>query len=245
MYLGPYRFRPSRWPTLVVLLLLPVLISLGLWQLDRAEQKRAWLAATEAGRQREPLDLNAVQPAYDAVAHRRTVVRGRYDSSRQVLLDNQVRDRQTGYLVLTPLRLAGTDLAVLVDRGWIPSPADRSQLPNVGLAAAAVTLRGVVDRGPSVGIKMGEAAAGSGWPLRMQYLDYDRLRRELPYPLLPYLIRLDPGEPHGYRRDWQPVDEMGPATHIGYAVQWFGLALALVVIYLVVNIERMETADRD
>ena len=58
------------------------------------------------------------------------------------------------------------------------------------------------------------------------------------------MIRLDPDQPQGFRRDWRPVTEMGPATHVGYAVQWFGLALALVVIYVVVNIRRVENAAK-
>jgi surfeit locus 1 family protein len=243
--LGRYDFRPSRWPTLVVLLVLPLLLSLGFWQLDRAEQKRAWLARHDAGRQQEAVDLNAVQPAYDAVAHRQAVVRGVYDPAHQVLLENQIRDRRTGYLVLTPLRIEGTGAVVLVDRGWLPASGDRRELPDLTLEAVEVTAHGVIDRGPSVGLKMGDSVVAEGWPLRVQYLDYQELDRRLPYPVLPYLIRLDPAQPHGYRRDWQPVDAMGPATHVGYAVQWFGLAIALVVIYLVVNTKRVESKDRD
>lgn len=245
MNIGGYRFRPSRWPTLVVLLLLPFLLALGFWQLDRAEQKRQWLAGIEAGRGQPPLDLNAVQPAYETAAHRRAVATGRYDPAHQVLLDNQVRDQRWGYLVLTPLRLQGTDLAVLVDRGWVPAPADRKQLPDLAVEDALTAIRGDVDLGPSLGLKLGEAISDESWPLRIQYLDYEALSQRLPYRILPYLIRLDPAEAQGYRRDWEPVVPMGPSTHIGYAVQWFGLAIALFVIYVVVNTKRVGSVGRD
>ena len=237
-----YRFRPGLWPTLAVLLLLPLLLGLGFWQLDRAEQKRAWLAQLAAAAQQEAVNLNAVQPDYPAVAQRRVEARGRYDADRQLLLDNQIRAGRQGYLVLTPLRLAGSEWAVLVDRGWVPAPLDRGQLPEVAIEELQVHVRGVLDKGPSAGLRLGEASSETGWPLRLQYLDFDLLAQRLPYPLLPYLIRLDPDQPQGFRRDWRPVTEMGPATHVGYAVQWFGLALALVVIYVVVNIRRVENA---
>lgn len=245
MNIGGYRFRPSRWPTLVVLLLLPMLLALGFWQLDRAEQKREWLAAVETGRRQPPLDLNVAQPAYEAAAHRRAVATGRYDAAHQVLLDNQVRDQRWGYLVLTPLRLDGTDLAVLVDRGWLAAPPDRTQLPELTVEGTPTTVRGDIDRGPSIGLRLGGAVSDASWPLRIQYLDYDALNRRLPYRILPYLIRLDPTEPQGYRRDWEPVPPMGPSTHIGYAVQWFGLATALLVIYIVVNTKRIRSAGRE
>lgn len=245
MRLGRYRFQPSLWPSLAVLLLLPLLLGLGFWQLDRAEQKRAWLVQLKMAAQQDAVNLNVSQPEFEHAAHRHAKASGRYDAAHQVLLDNQVRDRRQGYLVLTPLRLAGSDLAVLVDRGWVPAPPARSQLPPVDIAELAVTVQGVIDKGPSAGLKLGEAAGEAGWPLRLQYLDYALLAQRLPYSLLPYLIRLDPDQPQGYRRDWQPVTEMGPATHVGYAVQWFGLALALVVIYVVVNTRRLEKAARD
>lgn len=243
MRIGAYSFRPSRWPSLVVLLLLPVLISLGFWQLDRAEQKRAWLSSLEAAEQREVVDLNAAQPDYAALAHRRVVAHGEYDSAHQLLLDNQVRDKRPGYLVLTPLRLAGSDAAVLVDRGWIPAAPDR-RLPEISVTERAVVVRGVIDSGPSVGLKLGAATAEADWPLRLQYLDFSLLEQRLPYPILPYLVRLDPDQAQGYRRDWQPVTGLSSSSHVGYAVQWFGLALTLVVIYLVVNTRRVENTNR-
>lgn len=244
MRLGRYRFQPSLWPSLAALLLLPLLLGLGFWQLDRAEQKRAWLAQLERAAQQDAVDLNASQPEFDAAARRRAEASGRYDAAHQVLLDNQVRDRRQGYLVLTPLRLAGSEQAVLVDRGWVPAPPDRRQMPEIEIAEPAVAVLGVIDKGPSAGLKLGAAASEDSWPLRLQYLDFELLAQRLPYPLLPYVIRLDPDQPQGYRRDWQPVTEMGPATHVGYAVQWFGLALALVVIYVVVNTRRLEKAAR-
>lgn len=247
VHIGSYRFNPGLWPTLITLVLLPFLVSLGFWQLDRAAQKREWLANLEAAAHREALDLNAVMPDdYQDAAQRHVHVRGRYDAARQLLLENQVRDKQPGYLVLTPLLIEGSDRAVLVDRGWVPAAADRGRLPDITTVSGdPLQVRGIADSGPSVGFRMGEAVVETKWPLRLQYLDYEAIGLRLPYPILPYLIRLNMDEPNGYRRDWEPVSEMGAATHLGYAVQWFGLALALAVIYVVVNTKRTEIPHRD
>lgn len=238
MRIGGFRFNPGLWPTLATLVLLPLLLSLGFWQLDRADQKRAFLASVELGREAAPVDLNRETPGYDQVRHHRARAVGEYDGAHQLLIENQIRDGRSGYQVLTPLRLRGTDLAVLVDRGWLPAPARRTELPDVTAPAGPQPVSGVIDSGPAPGLKLGGAGEESGWPRRVQFLDYAGLGALLPYRVLPYLIRLDDEVTGGYRRDWQPVQEMGPARHQAYAVQWFGLALALLVIYLVVNLKR-------
>lgn len=238
MRIGAYRFRPGLWPTLATALLLPILLSLGFWQLERAGEKREFLESLERGRQAPPIQLNSEQPTLAEARHRSVEARGRYAREHQFLLENQIRDGRPGYLVLTPLQLEGTDTAVLVDRGWVPAPGDRMRLPDVEVPAGFIEVEGVLDRGPSIGLRLGEPATGTGWPRRLQYLDYGYLGDALPYRVLPYLVRLDPSATGGFRRDWQPVTPMGPQTHRGYAAQWFGLAAALVVIYLVVNIKR-------
>lgn len=239
MRIGPYRFRPSLLPTLATLLLLPVLIGLGLWQLQRADEKTEILAALAAAEQAPALDLNEAAPAYSSARYRRARAHGHWDPQHQFLVDNQVRNGVPGYHVLTPLRLP-EGRAILVDRGWIPAGADRLNLPSVDMAAGSAEVSGRIDRGPSVALRMGPPGRGP-WPQRLVYMDYAYIEQALGYPVLPYLIRLDPRHPQGYHREWQPVPPMGPNKHLGYAVQWFALALTLLVIFFAVNLKR----DRD
>ncbi|MBA1148697.1 SURF1 family protein [Ectothiorhodospiraceae bacterium WFHF3C12] len=239
MRIGPFLFRPKTIPTLVTLLLLPLLLGLGVWQLDRAEQKREIMRSRASGAEAAVLDLNRAQPGYDEARHRQARLRGRYDPQRQFLLDNQIRNGRAGYHVITPLRLADGSGAVLVDRGWVPAPPRRSRLPDIEITAEMRTVHGQVDDGPGVGIRMGEPAVEARWPRRLAYLDYGYMGSALPYPLLSdYLVQLDPAAPDGYVREWERV-EFGPERHVGYAVQWFALALALFLIYLLVNTRRV------
>lgn len=238
-----YHFRPSLVPTLAVVALLPILVSLGFWQLDRAEQKRALTASLEAGKSAAAIDLNRERPDFDAARYRRAVAAGSFDPSHQILVENQVRDGRPGFEVLTPLRLDGRDEAVLVARGWIPADPSGAAAAELGVEDAPRAITGVIDAGPSVGLRIGEPAVTDDWPRRVAYIDYDYLGQALPYPIRPYLVRLDPDAPQGFRRDWRPVEEMGPERHVGYAVQWFALAATLLAIYLVVNLKRTESSD--
>lgn len=239
MRIGAYQFRPRLVPTLVTLLLLPALVGLGFWQLDRAEQKQAILEGRAQGRSLPPVDLNAGRPGYDRIKHRRATARGHYDSAHQFLVDNQTRKGRPGYQVLTPLVLDGGQGAILVDRGWVPAPLDRDQLPAVPAPETARTVHGLIDDGPSVGIRMGRPASDQRWPRRIAYVDYAYMDSVLPYGLrADYLVELSPDEPAGYVREWN-VMEFGPKRHLGYAVQWFGLATALLLIFVFVNTKRV------
>ncbi len=241
MTLGPYQFHPSLWPTLAFLLVLPGLIALGFWQLDRAEQKHDLLARVQAARQAEPMQLAAADlPEPEGIRFRRVMASGRYDSERQVLLDNQVQEGRVGYLVLTPLRIEGSDFAVLVNRGWRLASLDRSELPEIAVDERSREIAGLATRGPAVGLPMGESGARNGdWPRRVQYIDFAALGDALPYRLLPAIV--DPS-PAGNALEAR-LAEFGPPRHVGYAVQWFALAAALAVLYVVLTLKRRRQDD--
>lgn len=246
MRIGRFQFRAGLVPTLATIVLFPLLVSLGFWQLHRAEERQAIVDAYETRGEREPLDLNRDTVPAGESPTRNASARGRYDSDRQLLVDNQTHQRDVGYHVLTPLRLEGRDAAVLVDRGWVPAGDDRQELPDVRVSEAPRTVTGHVDQGPPTGIRLGGMAEGeTGWPLRVQYLDFAELEDRLDEPLLPLVLRLDPDAPHGFTRDWGPAfrDGYGPERNRGYAVQWFALAAALAVIFITVNTRRVSAND--
>ncbi len=241
MRLGSFDFRPGLIPTAAFLVLLPMLIGLGMWQLDRAEQRAGLLATFDAQRTATPVDLNRDRVDAETMLFRPATADGAFLQERQLLLDNQTHRRTVGYNVLTPYRLAGRDQAVLVDRGWVPAGDSRATLPDVAMEAASVPIEGHLDQGPATGIRLGGMADGeTGWPLRIQYIDYDELGERLELELLPVVLRLAPDSAEGFVREWRPQhpDGYGPERNRAYAVQWFGLATALVIIYIAVNLRR-------
>lgn len=90
------------------------------------------------------------------------------------------------------------------------------------------------------GFRLGEEEPRAGWPYRIQLIDTEKLEEELGYSLLPIVLLLDKDLPDGFVRDWKPLPlRFGPEKNVGYAVQWFGLAAALLIIYLVVNTKKV------
>ena len=222
------RFRPGLPATLFTAFFLPLLLALGSWQLNRAEEKRALFADFAAGG--AAVALAADSPGLAGLRRYAPVAAtGRYLGERQLLLDNWVEDGQAGYRVLTPLLLA-EGVAVLVDRGWLPRDFSADAAPSIEVDEARRTVAGKLDRLPRPGIDLATTLA-PGWPKVVQFPSRDELEEVLGLRLVPGLVLLDADQPDGFRREWRPSD-FGPERHLGYAVQWFALAITLVVLYL-------------
>jgi len=239
MRFGSIEFSPSRWPSLITLVMFGILMSLGFWQLDRAEQKQDLLGEFSGGSEQAPFRLDETMLSFDDLQYQFATAVGAYDAKRQFLLDNRTHNGIAGYEVLTPLRLAGGSFAVLVNRGWIPLGASRAQLPELPVSDEGREVIGRIKRVSLEGFRLGEEELREGWPYRIQHVDTDFLGDELGYRLMPIVLLLGPEERDGFVREWHPLT-FGPERNVGYAVQWFGLALALAIIYLAVNLHRVK-----
>lgn len=232
-------------PTLAVAVLLPLLLGLGFWQLDRADQKRVIEADFAAG---ERLAVSPSPAEFEALSpYRRVSLRGQFDGSRQFLLDNMTDGGAAGYHVLTPFRPEGWDRWVMVNRGWLRKDFTDTRPPDIQVDGMQRELLGRVARLPRPGIILeGEERGDSHWPRVVQFPSMGSLSEALGQPFAARAILLDSDAPDGFLRRWAPVS-MGPERHLGYAVQWFALAATLLVIYFVVNWKRIEhdrTEDR-
>ena len=230
--------------TLLTLLMLALLTSLGFWQLDRAEQKRRLLAQYQGQVADAPVRVEDGLVADAALDYRPAQVKGEYDGAHQFLLDNRTRNGVAGYEVLTPLRIAGGEGAILVNRGWVPQGPSRQQLPPLPVPPGPQALEGLLKR-PSRVFTLGEGEdRDPGWPKVLQRVRLELQTEQLKYPLQPMLLLLGPEEPGGFVREWKPVAGFGPERNTGYAVQWFSLATALLLIYILVNSRRRRDDDR-
>lgn len=224
--------RAPWWSIVLTIAGLALCLSAGFWQLGRAAEKRALFEAFAAGSRAStdrqlPADGQAVGRRYAPLA-----LAGRYVPGRQVLLDNMSLRGRPGYQVLTPFQ---TDAGVvLVNRGWLPADGDRTRLPDVTVGSGERTVTGRIDLLPRPALAMAAPAVdpGAPWPRRALFPTPEDLAAQSGLPLRHFQLLLDPGEPDGYTREWQPAT-MGPERHLGYAVQWFGLAATIAVIFLV------------
>ncbi|WP_084191265.1 SURF1 family protein [Algiphilus aromaticivorans] len=227
------RFRPPLWATLLTAALLAAMVALGFWQLGRAEQKQQMLADFEAAVERAPEGLDEPAPPADsAPAHVR--VEGRYLGGGQLLLDNQIRDGLPGVRVWTPLRRDSGEI-ILVDRGWVAAPS-RERLPdNLAVGSEQRRVSGLWRPLPEAGLSLGNSLCQQPEaPQRVQYPTVEEIACRFDGPLADGLLLLDPEASDGFQRQWRP-DHLDPKVHWGYALQWFGFAVALLVIFFVVN----------
>ena len=221
--------------TLLVLAGTALCVRLGIWQLDRLDQRRAFNSQVETMRAMPLLDLNSELPDDLAGMEWRAVqVTGEYDFENQVALRNQYYGDQYGYHLLTPLLFKGT--AVLVDRGFIPAesnstPADWRKYDEPG----TMTVKGQIRLGqtkPAFG-GVADTLPKNGARLEIwNNTDITRIADQSPYPILPVFVQPDMDEndtepPIPY----QPVVELTEGSHFGYALQWFTFATILFVGY--------------
>lgn len=211
-------FRPSLTLTLLLLTLALLFACLGFWQLQRMELK---------------------QELFDEFKNAVVHVSGRYDTSRHVLLDNKIHQGRAGVHVLTPFIL-DDGAAVLVNRGWLPMPADRLTLPAIPTDGATRDLHGQLRTPSKDGVRIGDPdiLVSGQWPQLVTYLEMDAVGMALGLTLSPSLVLLDASDPTGFEgRQWKAA-EMTPAVHGAYATQWFGLAVAAVIIWIVLGVKR-------
>jgi surfeit locus 1 family protein len=234
---GSRLFAPRPFTTLLTIVLIALLISLGRWQLRRADEKRLLFDSFAAGTDvTRPIDLGTPRlPRYQHIE-----ASGHYDQARQILIDNMINADRAGYFVITPFALTGGGW-VLVNRGWVPLGASRAVRPTIPVTSDTRRLRGRADNLPSPGIQMGtRATLAPPYPVVAAFPNHAELARllgESSWTKAADLVLLDPAEPDGYVRSWAPPG-FPPMRHIGYAVQWFALALTLLVIYVVTNLRR-------
>lgn len=241
--IGNRRFRPGLWPSVLTAALVVLTCGLGNWQLERAQEKRALFASYDAADVTGgvvPVDLlKEDSPPFAPIT-----AYGRFDSAHQVFLDAMLNDGRAGYQVLTPLLREGKT-AVLVNRGWVPATRDRRELPDVEVTVEQRRVNGFKGRLPEPGMRLGEASGAlTDWPRVSLYPTRAELEEMLGYPVLDSVLLMNESEPDGYLRSWRP-QLLSPDKHLGYAAQWFAIALALIVIYVVVNLRRPEDENDD
>lgn len=231
------------WAVLLTLVGTGLFSSLGLWQLGRADEKRVLFAAYARGTGETPLEgLNASDPAMQRYQLLR--LQGRFDPDHQVLLDNISHAGRSGYHVLTPFITA--EGRVLVNRGWVPADGDRMRLPRIEVTAGLRTVTGRIDYLPKPALRLagGAEMSASPWPRRLLFPTTAEISAQAGYALRDFQLLLNPDEADGFVREWKPA-LMEPEKHLGYAIQWFGLATTVVVVFVVLAWRHLRNSRSD
>jgi surfeit locus 1 family protein len=219
----------------IFIFLLALFISLGMWQLRRAEQRAAVY---------EGFAISDELPAFSIAADGRDLkehryrwmeLRGRYSSSKQLLLDSMTYQGQAGYHVLTPFLPMNGSRWVLVNRGWVKADPNRQVLPQIDVSEMVQVVRGRIDTLPQPGFGLGPMIESDGWPQVVLFPTFEELEERFGESFFRYQLLLDSEAPEGFVREWQ-LRVLPPERHVGYAIQWFSFAVVLAVMSVVLGL---------
>jgi len=199
-------------------------ISLGFWQIERAESKALKMKAFNEMQKSPPIALNDLSAAWS-----RIFVEGFYDSSRQILIDNQINDGQVGYKIYTPFYF--DDKAIFVDRGWIPRGKTRSELPNIDFQSDRLRIVGSLLK-PEKEVLAGDDIFTKNWPIVSQTKLPNIIETKFNKDFSDSVIVLEPGS--NFLREYIPLQPfvISPTKHYGYALQWFTMSIVLFSMFI-------------
>ena len=235
-----FKFRARLWLTLATIVVIITMISLGNWQISRAQEKEE--RHEQIGRLSEQ---PAVSISNDLVSiedfkFKQVEARGTFITSHTIYLDNKMYKGTAGYHIVMPLKLAESSMHVLVNRGWVPAGRDRSILPIVTTPTDTVIVTG---RAVSVPTKVfalsDEIVAGQVWP----NLQLERVQQVTGLDLQPVMILQQDEWSDGLVRQWDRPDS-GASVSWNYAAQWYGMATIVMIIYLVLSVKRERPEEK-
>lgn len=228
-----YSFRPRLVPTLAAAGLIALTVSLGRWQVNRAEEKATRQALLESRQGETPLRLTGSVPSAEPLLYRRVSATGEWVAAGQVYVDNQSHAGRAGFHVITPLRIAA-DAVVLVNRGWIARGPGYPAAPPVEVPVGAAEVTGIVSLPPARFLELSsQAITGDVF----QNLSIERYREARRLPALPFVVLADTPAP-GLQAVREGPRVMGAEKHREYALTWFSLAATALVLWIVMNLER-------
>lgn len=232
------RFRAPLWAWLVTAAAIALFLALGTWQLRRGFAKEE-LVAQLASADGTPIELSGQSKAPEEGSFQRAQANGLYLAAYQLLQDGQSHQEKPGYHVWTPLRLMDGNV-VLVNRGWVPQPADLNTPLDLPAPGGIVTVDGWWRSLPEPGVRLGgnePCRPAERYPAVVVYPTAEKLECLLGQRPLPGLLLQDPRMADGFVREWTVGGTPAP-RHFGYAVQWYAFAIGAAVLFFVVNRRR-------
>jgi len=232
-----YRFEPKLWVIAITIVSVIVFLELGKWQLSRADEKNTKYEQLEQYAKQPAVTLPGTLVSLKDFQYRDVEVRGEYLSEYTIYLDNKTYHGRAGYHIITPLKISNSPLHVAVNRGWVATGYDRSILPLVVEVEGEVKVIGTVVspeiRTLELSDKFVEGKVWDNFNLK-RYQEVTGLKTQ------PIMILQKDSIEDGLIRDWNKPDS-GASKNIGYAIQWFSLAVTAIIIFLVLNVKRKKS----
>jgi surfeit locus 1 family protein len=220
------KFNPGKRITIFFVFFAFLFFSLGLWQIERGQSKTNLLDDFEKKILEKPSYINQKSQKWD-----RVYVEGKWDGSKQILIDNVISRGIAGYKVLTPLRMKETDQLILVDRGWIKQNTYRDQLPDIKLMQIDEVVSGILEI-PELGLVLSDDLVSKEWPKISQTKNLGVIKNEYDENIFPMILLADPTLKNSLEYIKITPTNMTPIKHYGYSAQWFLMFLVLCFMYV-------------
>ena len=230
-----FKWQPNAKLLVFSLLMMPLLLSLGVWQLERADEKQQ-IVDHHAHNQQLPPVVSAEELASgEDHQYRLAWIRGVVDNQRVIILDNKVKNGRPGYEILQSVTVPGLKEKLLINRGWVEASLDRNILPSISPLQGEIQMRGYLYHALKGGYRLDDGIRQvQDWPSRVGWITVERAEQLFGESFLPFQLRLDQDSPAALKTGWTTV-AVQPEKHIGYAVQWFAMAITLLIMTLIAN----------
>ena len=222
-------------PSLLMSCTIAFLISLGFWQLDRADQKRE----IEASMQKANTDTTELIVSEEVLKEKeyfKVKLQGSYLNDKQFIYDNQIVDQVSGYYVLSPFLLSNQSKGILINRGFIPWNGRRDKLADIFIDQSFQEITVQISK-PIKRMELRSSELKPEFPILLQVLDIEKMSTIAEVSFSDVIGLLDPDSTNGFIRKWEPYTG-SIEKHIGYAVQWFLMALVLAIIGIRIGIKQ-------
>lgn len=230
--------------TALIVILLPVVIGLGFWQLARAEEKSQLKTTYQQRQQADPVDIRSLKNQHDLL-YKQVSITGRYLNNKNILLDNKIYQGIFGYEVLTAFSVTDSDLVVWVNRGWIAGDRSRRQLPVIeSILEQPLTINAEVYV-PQGSLLQLSSSTENTLSQSIKVLQQFEVKNNSDFDALvfPYSVRLNSSQAGVLVRNWLLVN-VQPEKHIAYAIQWFAMAIMLVIMAFLANTNAWQLVKR-
>lgn len=230
-----FRFR---WiPFVAAVIVAAIGFSLGQWQMRRASEKLTIEARQQARESDAVMDIGSDIRQPEEVEFRRMKIRGEFVPEWTVYLDNRPYKGAAGFHVMTPMKIANSDMHVLVARGWVKRDvADRAKLPPISTPAGTVEIEGVARRAPGHVLQLGKAETLQRGAI-VQNVDASEFEKAAGLKMQPFVLEQIGDMQDGLVRDW-PRPSTGVEKHQGYAFQWYALAVTALLFFVATGFRR-------
>ena len=222
-------------PSILITATFAFLVSLGFWQLERADDKRSIEASIKQANTGS-VELIKKEEGLQSKEYYEVRLQGKYLSDKQFIYDNQIVDQVSGYYVLTPYALEGQSKSILINRGFIPWNGRRDKLADIVIGQETREIKVQISK-PIKRMELKTSEVSIQFPALIQSIDLQDMADRAKVDFSSVIGLLDASASNGFIRKWEPYTG-SIEKHIGYAIQWFLMALVLAIIGIRIAIKQ-------